>query len=71
MLLFSSARKNDAAVDRMMASIREFGFKIPVLTLLHQINATGSEADNCCRSPTEGDDAVRCLAGRGFGNYPA
>src|ERR1700675_3088446 len=24
-------RKNDAAVDRMMASIREFGFKIPVL----------------------------------------
>jgi len=26
-------RKNDAAVDRMMASIREFGFKIPVLAL--------------------------------------
>ena len=24
-------RKNDAAVDRMIASIREFGFKIPVL----------------------------------------
>src|ERR1700722_8268805 len=24
-------RKNDAAVDRMMASIREYGFKIPVL----------------------------------------
>jgi ParB-like chromosome segregation protein Spo0J len=24
-------RKNDAAVDRMVASIREFGFKIPVL----------------------------------------
>ena len=24
-------RKNDAAVDRMCASIREFGFKIPVL----------------------------------------
>src|ERR1700751_3784214 len=24
-------RKNDAAVDRMAASIREFGFKIPVL----------------------------------------
>jgi hypothetical protein len=23
-------RKNDAAVDRMCASIREFGFKIPV-----------------------------------------
>src|ERR1700687_1426706 len=25
-------RKNDAAVDRMCASIREFGFKIPCLT---------------------------------------
>jgi len=24
-------RKNDAAVDRMCASIREFGFKIPVI----------------------------------------
>ena len=24
-------RKNDAAVDRMCASIREFGFKIPCL----------------------------------------
>jgi ParB-like chromosome segregation protein Spo0J len=24
-------RRNDAAVDRMCASIREFGFKIPVL----------------------------------------
>src|ERR1700694_4726401 len=24
-------RKNDAAVDRMVASIKEFGFKIPVL----------------------------------------
>src|SRR5450432_3117117 len=24
-------RKNDAAVDRMAASIREYGFKIPVL----------------------------------------
>jgi hypothetical protein len=24
-------RKNDSAVDRMCASIREFGFKIPVL----------------------------------------
>jgi ParB-like chromosome segregation protein Spo0J len=24
-------RKNDAAVDRMCASIRKFGFKIPVL----------------------------------------
>src|SRR5438874_2875149 len=26
-----NTRKNDAAVDRMTASIREFGFKIPVL----------------------------------------
>src|SRR5580765_6228546 len=26
-----SPRKNDAAVDQMVASIREFGFKIPVL----------------------------------------
>jgi ParB-like chromosome segregation protein Spo0J len=26
-----SPRKNDAAVDRMAASIQEFGFKIPVL----------------------------------------
>jgi hypothetical protein len=24
-------RKNDAAVDRMVASIQEYGFKIPVL----------------------------------------
>ena len=24
-------RKNDAAIDRMVASIREFGFKVPVL----------------------------------------
>jgi hypothetical protein len=32
-LVFSARnyRKNDAAVDRMVASIREFGFKIPVL----------------------------------------
>src|ERR1700732_736026 len=27
----NNPRKNDAAVDRMAASIREFGFKIPVL----------------------------------------
>ena len=26
-----TARKNDHAVDRMIASIREFGFKIPML----------------------------------------
>ena len=28
---FRNPRKNDAAVDRMCASIREFGFKVPVL----------------------------------------
>jgi ParB-like chromosome segregation protein Spo0J len=28
---FRNPRKNDAAVDRMVGSIREFGFKIPVL----------------------------------------
>ena len=28
-------RKNDAAVDRMCGSIREFGFKIPVLARSH------------------------------------
>src|ERR1700686_760849 len=28
---FRNPRKNDAAVDRMCSSIREFGFKIPVL----------------------------------------
>ena len=27
----NNPRKNDAAVDRMAASIREFGFKIPIL----------------------------------------
>jgi ParB-like nuclease domain len=27
----SNPRKNDAAVDRMCASLREFGFKIPCL----------------------------------------
>src|SRR5437867_13203200 len=31
-------RKNDHAVDRMVASIREFGFKVPVL-------ARGSDTD--------------------------
>src|SRR3954451_880743 len=31
MLYARNPRKNDAAVDRMCGSIREFGFKIPVL----------------------------------------
>jgi len=30
-LYVRNPRKNDAAVDRMCSSIREFGFKIPVL----------------------------------------
>src|SRR5215467_8633054 len=30
-LYVRNPRKNDAAVDRMVASIREYGFKIPVL----------------------------------------
>jgi hypothetical protein len=29
-------RKNDEAVDRMCTSIREFGFKVPVLAHRHQ-----------------------------------
>jgi ParB-like chromosome segregation protein Spo0J len=29
---YRNPRKNDGAVDRMAASIREFGFKIPILT---------------------------------------
>jgi ParB-like chromosome segregation protein Spo0J len=29
-------RKNDAAVDRLCASLREFGFAIPVLALGHR-----------------------------------
>jgi DNA modification methylase len=31
LVFYANPRKNDAAVDRMVASIREFGFKIPVL----------------------------------------
>jgi DNA modification methylase len=37
-------RKNDAAVERMMASIREFGFKIPVLA-----RSTGEVVDGHLR----------------------
>src|SRR5260221_7778056 len=37
-------RKNDAAVDRMMASIQEFGFKIPVLA-----RSTGEVVDGHLR----------------------
>jgi hypothetical protein len=35
-------RKNDAAVDRMCASIREFGFKIPCLVATSRSSWTGS-----------------------------
>jgi len=37
-------RKNDAVVDRMCSSIREFGFKIPVL-------ARRASAGQCRRRP--------------------
>ena len=37
-------RKNDAVVDRMVASIREFGFKIPVLA-----RSTGEVVDGHLR----------------------
>jgi hypothetical protein len=36
-------RKNDAAVDRMCASIREFGFKVPVLA-----RSSGTVVDGIC-----------------------
>ncbi len=38
-------RKNDAAVDRMCSSIREFGFKIPVLA-----RSDGEVVDAICAS---------------------
>jgi ParB-like chromosome segregation protein Spo0J len=37
-------RKNDHAIDRMAASIREFGFKVPVLA-----RSTGDVIDNHLR----------------------
>src|ERR1700720_4443345 len=41
-------RKNDAAVDRMCSSIREFGFKIPVLA-----RSDGTVLDGHFRSTSE------------------
>ncbi len=35
-------RKNDGAVDRMCGSIREFGFKIPVLARSDGRSSTGT-----------------------------
>jgi hypothetical protein len=48
-------RKNDAAVDRMCASIREFGFKIPVLA-----RSDGSVVDG----------HLRLKAARKLGSWP-
>src|ERR1022692_1127084 len=49
-------RKNDAAVDRMCASIREFGFKIPVLAR--------SSGEVC-------DGHLRLKSARKLGSWPA
>jgi len=43
-------RKNDAAVDRMCASIREFGFKIPCL-----VRSNGEVVDGHLR-PTNAEE---------------
>src|ERR1035438_261581 len=48
-------RKNDAAIDRMVASIREFGFKVPVLA-----RSDGTVVD--------GD--LRIKAARKLGSWP-
>jgi hypothetical protein len=47
-------RKNDAAVDRMCSSIREFGFKIPVLA-----RSDGEVVDGP-PSPKGGQEAANC-----------
>jgi ParB-like chromosome segregation protein Spo0J len=49
-------RKNDAAVDRMCASIREFGFKIPCL-----VRSDGELVDGHLRLK-----AARSLGLKGF-----
>jgi hypothetical protein len=58
-------RKNDAAVDQMCASIREFGFKIPVLA-----RSDGTVVDRHLRLKAArklgswpGGDTGRCLMG--------
>src|ERR1035438_7297705 len=48
-------RKNDAAVDRMCASIREFGFKCPVL-----VRSSGNVVDG----------HLRLKAARRLGSWP-
>ena len=64
-------RKNDAAVDRMCGSIREFGFKIPVLA-----RSDGEVVDGHLRlkaarklgiSRSPGDPLRRVDAGAGEG----
>ena len=47
-------RKNDAAVDRMCSSIREFGFKIPVLA-----RSDGTVVDGLHASWDRGPAATR------------
>jgi hypothetical protein len=51
-------RKNDAAVDRMCGSIREFGFKIPVLA------RSGTLEDFCRRYWRMDPAAFRSLVQR-------
>jgi len=49
-------RKNDAAVDRMCSSIREFGFKIPVLA-----RSDGEVVDgHCALRPPVSSASVIC-----------
>jgi ParB-like nuclease domain len=48
-------RKNDAAVDRMFSSIRDFGFKIPVLA---------------CSDGEVVDGHLRQKAARKLGSWP-
>ena len=42
-------RKNDAAVDRMCSSIREFGFKVPVLARSDGTVVDGHLPKSCAR----------------------
>jgi len=56
MTLNDDPRKNDHAIDRMCASIREFGFKIPVLARVHdpgQVAPTDCTA-SCTETPVTG-----------------
>src|ERR1017187_10743809 len=64
-------RKNDAAVDRMCASIREFGFKCPVL-----VRSSGNVVDGHLRLKSArklgswpGPAARHCVSRRVGGRY--